>query len=130
MTDRPAAPTSVSAVVSDAVWGDVVVLLRWAHAGYRATRALQTGTWWRLASACADLLRRLPALCDEVGESWSIPPTAEGDPGEGRDRVATVADRLAGRLRSRHQVPLRVLAADVDALGSAAISALVEAATA
>jgi hypothetical protein len=128
LAQRPPTATTVSLVVSDLVWGYVVALLRWADAGHRATGVLQSGTWWRLASACADLLRRLPGLCDEVGEPWSAPVLPD-DPGDGRGRAAAVARRLADRLRTGEQVPLWVLAAEVDALGSAAISALVESAT-
>src|SRR5690348_7910831 len=89
LAQRPAAPTAVSAVVSDAVWGDVVSLLRWADAGHRAAGQLATGTWWRLAASCADLLRRLPGLCDELGQPWRS-PTLPDDPGNGRDRASAV----------------------------------------
>jgi hypothetical protein len=123
---RPAASSVVSVVVSDVVWGDVVRLLRWADAGTRSAGELASGTWWRLAAACAALLRRLPGLCAEIGEPWSIPATADDDGPTGRARVARVAARLAAELRSGRPLPLHVLAGEVDALGAAAVSALVE----
>ena len=90
----------MSVVVSDVVWADVVGLLRWADAGTRGAGQLESGTWWRLAAGCADLLRRLPGLSAEIGEPWSIPPATDGDGPTGRARVAVVADRLAWALRS------------------------------
>jgi hypothetical protein len=121
---RPAGSV-VSVVVSDLVWDDVVRLLRWADAGIRSDDELAAGTWWRLAAACADLLRRLPGLSAEVGEAWTGALPTDDD-GTGRERVALVAARLAVRLRDGRPLALSVLAGDVDALGAAAISALVE----
>lgn len=124
---RPPARSVVRGVVSDVVWGDVVRLLRWADAGTRGAGALAAGTWWRLAAACAELLRRLPGLCAEVDEPWSIGegPAAEPE-GTGEQRVRQVAERLAAHLRSPGPLPLHVLAGEVDALGAAAVSALAE----
>lgn len=122
---RPAGPV-VSVVVSDLVWGDVVRLLRWADAGIRSDGDVAAGTWWRLAASCADLLRRLPGLCAEVGEAWSIPaPPDDGEAG-GRVRVALAAAHLGVQLRDGRPLALAALAGEVDALGAAAISALVE----
>ena len=117
----------VSVVVSDLVWDDVVRLLRWADAGTRSRihGDLAAGTWWRLAASCADLLRRLPGLCAELGEDWSIPAAPDDGP-TGRARVALVAARLGDRLRDGRPIPLAVLAGEVDALGAAALGALVE----
>lgn len=126
LAHRPAATSVVSVVVSDLVWGDVVRLLRWADAGVRSEGELAAGTWWRLAGACAELLRRLPGLCAEVGEAWSILAPDDDGGTVGRARVALVADRLSTQLRSGHPLALTVLASEVDALGAAAISALAE----
>jgi hypothetical protein len=123
---RPAGCSAVTAVVSDVVWQDVVRLLRWAVAGTDGAPGLDAGRWWRLAAECADLLRGMPALCDELGEPWS-PEGAAEDPGvSGTARVELVAGRLATLLRSPETTTLRQVAADVDALGAAAISALAE----
>ena len=122
---RAAATSVVSVVVSDQVWGDVVRLLRWADAGIRSDGELAAGTWWRLAGSCAELLRRLPRLCAEVGEPWSVPATDDGGTA-GRARVSLVADRLADRLGSDRPLPLAALAGEVDALGAAAVGALAE----
>ncbi|WP_344688968.1 hypothetical protein [Blastococcus jejuensis] len=124
---RPPVRSVVRCVVSDVVWGDVVRLLRWADAGTRGAGTLEAGTWWRLAAACAELLRRLPGLCAEIGEPWSIGagPAAEAD-GTGEQRVRMVAGRLTSQLRSPEPLPLHVLAGEVDALGAAAVSALAE----
>lgn len=126
LAHRSTAASVVSVVVSDLVWGDVVRLLRWADAGVRSEGELAAGTWWRLAAACAELLRRLPGLCAEVGEGWSVPAPDDDGGRAGRARVALVADRLAAQLRSDRPLPLGVLAGEVDALGAAAISALAE----
>lgn len=124
---RPAARSVVGCVVSDVVWGDVVRLLRWADAGTRGIGALEAGTWWRLAVGCAELLRRLPGLCREIGEPWSVGEGPAADPvGTGEQRVRRAAARLAERLRAPDPLSLHVLAGDVDALGAAAISALAE----
>ena len=62
--------SAVNCVISDVVWQDVIGLLRWATAGTGRAPDLDPGRWWRLAAACADLLRRLPAFGDEIGEPW------------------------------------------------------------
>ncbi len=123
---RPPSPSPVTAVVSDVVWKEVVHLLRWS-AATTASAGVDAGRWWRLAAGCAGLLRRLPALCDEVGEPWG--PTAPADDPElpGATRVAFTGVRLAALLRAQDAVPLRRLAGEVDALGAAAISALAQA---
>jgi hypothetical protein len=125
---RPCPRTAVRCVVSDVVWGEVVCLLRWANAGTGGSAALQAGTWWRLAAHCAALLRRFPALSAEIGEPWAMTPPAAPPGTSGADRVAAVAERLAGLLHSREPVPLCALAAEIDALGEAAVTALAEAA--
>jgi hypothetical protein len=123
---RPPSRSAVACVVSDVVWHEVVVLLRWAAAGTGGTPDLDAGRWWRLAAGCADLLRRLPALSDELAEPWQDVGPAEVPAGSGRERVERVADRLWRLLRSPGPLPLAVLATEVDALGAAAISALAE----
>jgi hypothetical protein len=122
---RPAHSSPVTCVVSDVVWHDVVHLLRWSAATTR-TAGVDAARWWRLAAGCADLLRRLPALCDELGEPWdrAAPPDDADLPGTTRVTLAT--GRLAALLRAEGPVPLCRLAADVDALGAAAISALAQ----
>jgi hypothetical protein len=126
LAHRPPGCSPVTCVVSDAAWADVVGLLRWADAGARAPDPLAAGTWWRLATGCAELLHRLPGLCAELGEPWDV----RGVPGEEElpagERVARATERLAGLLRSPGPVPLRRLADEVDALGAAATGALVE----
>ncbi|HEX2073657.1 MAG TPA: hypothetical protein VHF92_07720 [Geodermatophilus sp.] len=125
---RPPARSAVTCVVSDVVWGDVVRLLRWATASTGGAAGLEAGTWWRLAASCADLLRRLPGLSAELGEAWELTGALDDDlPGEsGAARVQRVAGRLAAALHSSEPLPLRRLAAEVDALGAAAIRALAE----
>jgi hypothetical protein len=128
LAHRPPAGSAAADVVSDRGWAAVVRLLRWAAAGTRGagTRqagALETGTWWRLAAGCADLLRTLPGLAAELGEPWSVEPPYRPDL-PGAERVAVAADRLATLLAAVPRVPLRVLAAEVDALGEAAVTAL------
>jgi hypothetical protein len=122
---RPAHCSPVTCVVSDVVWHDVIQLLRWSAATTR-TAGVDAARWWRLAAGCADLLRLLPALCDELGEPWdrAAPPDDPDLPGTAR--VALATGRLAALLRATHPVPLRRLAGDVDALGAAAISALAQ----
>jgi hypothetical protein len=122
---RPAGSPPLTCVVSDVVWQDVVQLLRWSAA--TTSRAeVDAGRWWRLAAGCAALLRRLPGMCDELGEPWG--PTASPDDAElpGTDRLALATARLAALLRTPEPVPFRLLAGDVDALGAAAISALAQ----
>jgi hypothetical protein len=125
LAHRPAVPTPVQGVVSDAVWGQVVRLLRWATAATGGLPALESGTWWRLATGCADFLRRYPGLSAELAEPWDVVP-APDLAGTGAQRVAAAAERLAGLLRSADPLPLHRLAAEVDALGAAAIGALAE----
>ncbi len=122
---RPPGGRAVEDVVSDVVWGEVVRLLRWAAAGTSAPAALRAGSWWRLAAGCAALLRRLPALSAEIAEPWAVEPPAAGpDDVPPSARVGVVAGRLTALLRSGQAVPLRRLAAEVDALGEAAVQAL------
>lgn len=122
---RPADSSPVTCVVSDVVWHEVVHLLRWS-AATTSSAGVDAARWWRLAAGCADLLRRLPALCDELGEPWdrTAPPDDADLPGA--TRVALATRRLAALLRLDEPVPLCRLAADVDALGAAAISALAQ----
>ena len=123
---RPPGRSAVDCVVSDVVWSEVVCLLRWARASARGT-AIETGTWWRLAASCADLLRRLPGLSAEISEPWGIDGPAGILPGiAATARIELVAGRLARLLRSSGPVPLRTLAAEIDALGESAIHALAE----
>jgi hypothetical protein len=127
---RPHPRSAVACVVSDVVWHDVVRLLRWAAACTQGRTALDSGRWWRLAASCADLLRRLPGLADELGEGWDSEPVGDpwpepGDP-EAASRVEQIAGRLAALLRSGDPVSLQVLAVHIDALGAAAIGALAE----
>ena len=127
---RPFPRSAVVCVVSDVVWHDVVRLLRWATASTGGLTELESGRLWRLAASCAHLLRRLPGLCDELGEHWD--PTAFDAPDRkmseagGEARVERAAARLAALLRSGDPVPLQCLGAEIDALGAAAISALAE----
>jgi hypothetical protein len=124
---RPPSRSAVADVVSDLVWHEVVVLLRWAAAGTHGAPGLEAGRWWRLATGCADLLRRLPALSDELEEPWQPVEAVEVSAPGGADRVEQVSRRLERLLRAPAPPPLAVLAAEVDALGSAAIGALAEA---
>ena len=125
LTRRSPAGRPVEDVVSDVVWGEVVGLLRWAVAGAHGPAELRVGTWWRLAAGCAALLRRLPGLTAEIAQPWAVlpppPPASDAVPAE---RIAAVAGRLAVLLRSDERVPLPVLAAEVDALGEAAVQAI------
>jgi hypothetical protein len=118
---------AVRCVVSDVVWSEVVVLLRWARAGTAGTPGSETGVLWRLAAGCGDLLRRLPALSDEIDEPWRPAPSVDflGHL-SARARVDRAAGRLTRLLTAPGPVPLRRLAVEVDALGEAAIGALVE----
>jgi hypothetical protein len=128
---RPLPLTAVGGVVSDVVWSDVVRLLRWATADAGGLTGVESGRWWRLAAACADLHRRLPALVDEVGEPWRPDDPAEPPPDglTGEARVARGAARLAALLLSDESVSLQAVAAEIDALGAAAITAYAEQAT-
>jgi hypothetical protein len=124
LAHRPPGASAVECVVSDSVWADVVVLLRWATAVPRDDGD-RAGADWRLAARCAALLRALPGLCGELGEGWS-PVVADVPDLPGEVRLGRVADRLAGLLAARDPVPLGVLAGEVDALGAAAVAALAE----
>ena len=123
---RPPSRSAVADVVSDVVWHDVVVLLRWAAAGTRGAPELEAGRWWRLASGCADLLRRLPGLSDELQEPWRPVESADIPVRTGPDRIEEATRRLERLLRSPAPLALAVLAAEIDALGAAAVSALAE----
>jgi hypothetical protein len=122
---RPPAAEAVDCVVSDMVWRDVLRLLRCATASTGRLAHRDPGRWWRVGVGCADLLRRMPALCDELGEPWD-PPVLPEDPGTGVERVHAVTARLAALLRSPGRLPLGRVAAEVDALGAGAVSALVD----
>lgn len=123
---RPPSRSAVADVVSDLVWHEVVVLLRWAAADTHGSPDLEAGRWWRLATGCADLLRRLPRLSDELEEPWQPVAAVETSGAGGPGRVERVSRRLERLLRAPTSPPLAVLAAEVDALGAAAISALAE----
>jgi hypothetical protein len=123
---RPPSRSAVADVVSDVVWHDVVVLLRWAAAGTHGAPDLEAGRWWRLATGCADLLRRLPGYSDELEEPWQPVGALEVPVGGGTDRVERVCRRLERLLRAPAPLPLAVLTAEIDALGAAAISVLAE----
>jgi len=131
LSRRPTPLTAVTGVVSDVVWTDVVRLLRWATADAGGMTGVQSGRWWRLAAACADLHRRLPSLVDEVGEPWRAdepgPPDLDGL--DGGTRVARAAARLAALLLSGDPVPLQTVAAEIDGLGAAAITAYAQQST-
>jgi hypothetical protein len=127
---RSPAAGAASSVVSDAVWSDVLGVLRWAEATLTCVPGLVGGTAWRTATASAGLLRRLPGLCAEAGVAWPgpsvVPPTAEV---AATERLRTATDRLALRLCSPEEGvagPLRDavgdLARDLDEVGAAAIA--------
>ena len=129
LAHRPREHSVVHCVVSDVVWQEVVGLLRWATADTGGASRLDSGRWWRLAAGCADLLRRLPGLSDELGEPWraadllTMAQPSRGRP-SGTARVTATAGRLTRLLRSPGPLPLAALAAEIDALGAAAIGAL------
>ena len=125
---RPPSRSAVACVVSDVVWHDVVVLLRWAAAGTHGEPELEAGRLWRLATGCADLLRRLPGLSDELEEPWQRVDAAADPAPAGAGGVEQAARRLERLLRSPAPLPLAVLAVEIDALGAAAIGALAESA--
>ena len=119
-------------VVSDALWTDVLGLLRWAEATLTCPAEFAGGAAWRTAVAAAALLRRFPGLCAEAGVAWPG-PAFETEPAEetAAARLRTAADRLALRLCSPEEGaagPLRdavaELARDVDGVGAAAIAVL------
>jgi hypothetical protein len=131
LAHRPRDRSAMHCVVSDVVWHEVVGLLRWAAADTGGAARLDSGRWWRLAAGCADLLRRLPGLSDELGEAWRpIDPVTTGSPAadetSGTSRVTATAGRLARLLRSPGPLPLAALASEIDALGAAAVSALAD----
>jgi hypothetical protein len=112
-------------VVSDAVWSDVLVVLRWARATLRCRPELLAGVAWRTAAAAAVLLRRLPALSDERGECWRVQAAAPVAGGTARERLRAVTERLEDRLRRPEEaVPLCRLAVETDAVGAAAVGLL------
>jgi hypothetical protein len=124
---RPAGSGAATCVVSDALWGDVLYLVRWAHAALAAPAGLRAGTAWRTAAASAALLHRLPALCDELGECWVVPAVDPPTGGPAVARLRLASDQLAARLRAAgDRTPLCVLAAQVDEVGAAAVALLAE----
>jgi len=127
LAHRPPVRSAVACVVSDAVWNDVVRLLRLASAASGASASLQERTWWRLAADCADLLRRLPRLSDELDEPWSgVQPPQPSRATSAPARIEEAATRLLHLLRTPGPLPLTRLSAEIDALGAAAIGALAE----
>ncbi|MGY1651058.1 hypothetical protein [Geodermatophilus sp. SYSU D01119] len=127
LTRRPPGGRAVDDVVSDLVWTEVVRLLRWAAAGSTGPAHLRTGALWRVAAGSAALLRRMPVLCAETGQAWSVLPPARPAPGTPPARqVEAVAGRLARLLAASGSAPvaLPALAAEVDALGEAAVQAI------
>ena len=124
---RPQSHSAVEDVVSDVVWHEVVGLLRWSAAATGRAPGLEAGRWWRLAAGCADLLRRLPRLSDELDEPWGPPDAIDDADLSGTARVERATQRLARLLRSTGRLRLSDVAVAVDALGAAAISAYTEA---
>jgi hypothetical protein len=127
---RAPAAGAAGCVVSDAVWSDVLGVLRWAEATLTCPQDLLGGTAWRTATASAGLLSRLPGLCAEAGVVWPgpsvMPMTAQI---AATDRLRTATDRLTLRLFSPEEGasgPLRDalgdLARDVDEVGAASIA--------
>ena len=127
LAHRPPLRSAVACVVPDVVWSEVVGLLRLATADPGGSEALRERTWWHLAVGCADLLRRLPRLSDEIEEAWtgveSVPPPISTS---GPARIEEAGARLLALLRTPGAHPLPRLAVAVDALGAAAIGALAE----
>jgi hypothetical protein len=126
---RSPAGGAAGSVVSDAVWTDVLGVLRWAEATLTCPPELAGGTAWRTAVTSAGLLRRLPGLCAEAGVAWPGPSAVAVPEIPAADRLRTAADRLALRLCSPEEGaagPLRDavddLARDVDEVGAAAIA--------
>jgi hypothetical protein len=124
---RPAGGGAATCVVSDVLWGEVLSLVRWARAALAGPEPLHPGAAWRTAAASAAMLRRLPALCDELGECWVVPAPAPPAGGPARARLQLAADQLALRLRApADRTPLYVLAALADEVGAAAVALLAE----
>ncbi len=124
---RPAGGGAATCVVSDALWGDVLSLVRWAYAALAGPVGLRAGTAWRTAAASAALLHRLPALCDELGECWAVPAADPPPGGPAAMRLRRSAARLAARLRAPGEpTPLCVLAAEIGEVGAAAVALLAE----
>ena len=124
---RPAGGGAATCVVSDALWGDVLSLVRWACAALAGPVDLRAGTAWRAAAASAALLHRLPALCDELGECWIVPAAEPPTGGPAAPRLRRSTDELAARLRAPgDRTPLCVLAVEVDEVGAAAVAVLAE----
>ncbi|GAA4727550.1 hypothetical protein GCM10023328_02260 [Modestobacter marinus] len=127
---RPPSAGAVDAVVSDALWTDVLRVVRWATATLDCRPELVHGTAWRTAAASAGLLRRLRGLCAEVGLVW--PGFSAVDPdGPARGRLRAATGRLSAHLSSPGQdvltsEGLAAVAADVDAVGAAAVALLAE----
>src|SRR3954452_2173069 len=128
LAHRPRDHSAVHCVVSDVVWQEGVGLLRWATADTGGESRLDSGRWWRLAAGCADLLRRLPGLSDELGEPWrtaDLPTTARPSGGRapGTARVTATAERLTRLLRSAGPLPLAALGGEIDGPGGGASTA-------
>jgi hypothetical protein len=131
---RQPAAGAARAVVSDAVWTDVLGLLRWAEATLTCPADLTSGTAWRTAAGAAALLRRLPGLCDELGLAWpGAHAGSEPVGGSAAARLRTAVDRLALLLCSpevdaadRRGGAVAELARCVDETGAAAIAVLAE----
>ena len=128
---RAAGAGAAGCVVSDAVWTEVLTLLRWAEATLGCPADLLAGTAWRTAASAAGLLRRLPALCAEAGVAWPGPAGSAPVDVPARARLRTAVDRLALRLCTPEEGaagPLRCalgeLAGEVDEVGAAAIALL------
>jgi hypothetical protein len=69
----------------------------------------------------------MPAYCDERGECWSLELRTPVAVGTVRDRLQRAAAVLWARLRApQEDVPLCVLAVEVDAVGAAAVGLLAE----
>ena len=125
LAHRPPESSVVDSVVSDVVWQDVVRLLRWARASTRGATALEAGVLWRLAAGCADLLRRIPGLSEEIAEPWrSADPASSPVDLAPAERIDRAADRLTALLHRPGAVHLHDLATEVDLLGEAAILAI------
>ena len=129
---RPPSAGAAGSVVSDTVWGEVLMVVRWSQATLGCRPDLLPGTAWRTASASATLLRRLPGLCGELGMAWPGVPAPDPDAERSaRQRLEVAAERLADRLCATGEVLddpalLAAVAADVDEVGAASIALLAE----